>query len=84
MMCFLRPYFAFVACADASGLKKGGSYFPPTVDALLAWSRCFRDGGTWRNYLGYVKTACLVVNASVEVCSLVMVRGVLACLVLFS
>ena len=70
LVVLLRP-FAFVACADASGLKKGNSYFPLTIDALLAWSRCFRNSGTWRNYLGYVKTACLVVDASVEVWPLV-------------
>ena len=55
-----------VCCADSSGLKNGGRYFPPTVDALLAWSRCFGHSRTWQNYLGYVRTACLVADAPVE------------------
>ena len=53
--------------ADASGLKTGSRYFPPTVEALLAWSRCFRNSRTWQNYIGYVKTACLVAGEPVEV-----------------
>eukprot|EP00973_Karenia_brevis_P041264 5710476-Karenia_brevis.AAC.1 len=29
----------------------------------------FRSSGTWRNYLGYVKTACLIVGADTSVWS---------------
>ena len=43
-------------------------YFPPTIGALLAWSTLFRDGGTFRNYLGYVKTGCMLTNACTKVC----------------
>ena len=41
--------------------------FPPKLAVLLAWSTLFRCSGTWGNYLSYVKTGCLVVNAPVEV-----------------
>jgi hypothetical protein len=78
----LRCYIAFVgalgvgiarhsmflrdcALADACfpGTKK---YFPPTLTALLAWSVLFRSGGTLRNYLGYVRTGCMVVGADTK------------------
>ena len=54
------------ACADALW---GGRrhYFPPVLDDLLAWTTLFRCSGTVSNYLAYVRTACLVVKAPVEV-----------------
>ena len=45
-------------------------YFPPTLKCLLAWSTTFRSSGTLRNYLGYVKTGCIIVNADIRVSSL--------------
>eukprot|EP00973_Karenia_brevis_P095548 12427906-Karenia_brevis.AAC.1 len=41
--------------------------FLPNVRVLLAWSTVFRATGTWQNYLGYVKTGCLICEASTEV-----------------
>lgn len=43
------------------------SYFPPQGEALLAWSTLFRCGKTLRNYMGYVKTGCMLVGTSTEV-----------------
>ena len=42
-------------------------FFPPQRDIILAWSAMFRSGGTFRNYLGYVKTGCMVMNESTVV-----------------
>ena len=43
------------------------SYFPPKIDILLAWSTLFRSEGTLSNYLGYVRTGCLLVKAPTQV-----------------
>ena len=58
-------------------------YYPPRLDALLAWSVLFRSGGTLRNYLGYVKTGCIMAGADTKVsptssalCRLSQVRSV--------
>ena len=53
--------------ADALACKSPKVYFPPQLDTLLAWSTTFRSAGTLSNYLGYVKTGCLIVGASTEV-----------------
>jgi hypothetical protein len=52
-------------CADATR-HRGNAYFPPDLDVLLAWSTLFRSHLTFSNYLGYVKTACMLVKAPVE------------------
>ena len=41
-------------------------YFPPPLELLLAYTMAFRSPHTLRNYLGHLKTGCLVVGASVE------------------
>ena len=41
--------------------------WPPKLEVLLAWSRLFRCSGTLQNYLGYVKTGCMLVMAGTEV-----------------
>ena len=41
--------------------------YPPRLDLLMAWSTLFRSPGTWANYIGYVKTACLVAEVSAKV-----------------
>ena len=38
-------------------------FFPPRLKVLLAWTTMFRSGGTLRNYIGYVKTGCIIVGA---------------------
>ena len=42
-------------------------YFPPKLDVLLAWSNLFRCDGTWQNYKGYVRTACLALGVDTQV-----------------
>ena len=36
--------------------------FPPTLDAILAWSLTHRCVGTWSNYVGHLRTACLALD----------------------
>ena len=55
-------YAAFVRLADPLG-----EAIPPKLDLLLSWSTLFRSERTLANYLGYVKTACLLCGASVAV-----------------
>ena len=43
------------------------TFFPPSLEALLAWSVTFRSAGTLTNYLGYVRTRCMIVNVSTAV-----------------
>ena len=55
--------------SDACG-NKGGPYFPPKLDMLLAWSQLFRSKDTFGNYLNHVRTACLLVKQPIEVSAL--------------
>ena len=41
--------------------------FPPEVGILLAWAKTFRCARTYRNYLGYVKTGSMLLQAPVQV-----------------
>ena len=59
----VRCYLAF---ADAMG-HKGGMYLPPRLDMLLTWSTLFRSVGTFSNYMGHVKTSCLLIGVSTDV-----------------
>ena len=45
-------------------------FLPPKLEDLMAWSVLFRSEGTFSNYVGYVKTACLLCKASVKAASL--------------
>ena len=40
-------------------------YLPPELDTILAWSMLFQSPGTFANYLGYVRTACLLIGTQV-------------------
>ena len=51
--------------SDACG-NKGGPYFPPKLDVLLAWSQLFRSKDTFSNYLNHVRTACILVKQPIE------------------
>ena len=53
----VRCYIAF---AKRLRGKTEGSIFPPSVDDLLVWSTCFRCEATYSNYIGYVRTWCLI------------------------
>ena len=57
----VRCYIAF---AKTLLRKSFGDIFPPSVDDLLVWSTCFRCDATFSNYLGYVRTWCLVERLS--------------------
>ena len=37
-----------------------GDCLPPTADGLVAWSMAFKSRGTYSNYCGAVKSACLM------------------------
>ena len=47
-----KCYLAF-----AAAIGKSKSAFPISTEIILAWSTTFRCAGTFRNYVGYVKTA---------------------------
>ena len=50
------------SCTDS--FKQGEKlYFPPDVQMLQAWAQLFRHEGTFANYLGYVRTGCMLANA---------------------
>ena len=51
--------------SDTCG-NKGGPYFPPKLDVLLAWSQLFRSKDTFGNYLNHVRTACILVKQPME------------------
>ena len=63
LKCGIRCYASYV---DAMAPDMPG-YFPPKLDILLSWSTLFRSEGTWANYVGYVRTACILINAPVDV-----------------
>ena len=44
-----------------------GDVLPPRLDGLLAWSRLFRCHQTFGNYVSYVKLACEIKGACVDV-----------------
>lgn len=61
--CGMRCWIAFAR----HFLGITGSVWPPTEEGLLAWSNLFRDSRTFSNYLGYLRTGCLVVRKPTEV-----------------
>jgi len=56
-----------VSSCVTTGHHDSGIGIPPKLNVLLAWSTLFRNAATWKNYLGYVKTACMLTNAPVKV-----------------
>jgi hypothetical protein len=52
-------------------------YFPPSLRALLAWTVLFRSASTLRNYLGFVKSGCMIAGVSTEVRNLACCRAAL-------
>ena len=71
----------FYFLSDACG-NKGGPYFPPKLDMLLAWSQLFRSKDTFGNYLNHVRTACLLVKQPIEASALLQcVACALYCIV---
>ena len=59
----LKLYIAFIRTIAGAGAKP----FPPRVEWLQAWASLFRCTGTFSNYIGYVRTGCLLVKADVTV-----------------
>ena len=63
MLSGLRCYLSF-----AHGvLKKQGQELPPSLDDLLAYSLMFRCHRTFCNYLGYLRTGCVLAGVSTSV-----------------
>ena len=56
-------YFAFVRAVCGQSVR----LFPPRFEWLQSWAMLFRNAGTFSNYLGYVKTGCLIANADTSV-----------------
>jgi len=59
----VRAYIAYVDTMRPGQRR----YFPPELDILLSWSTLFRCKETFSNYVGYVRTACLLVGVDVTV-----------------
>ena len=58
-----RCYVGFARKAEPTRTR----VLPPKLFVLQAWSTTFRSEGTFSNYLGHVKTACLICGVSVKV-----------------
>ena len=39
--------------------------FPPSLEGIIAWSHAFRCVGTYANYVGYLRSACLALDLDV-------------------
>ena len=63
----LRLYIAFVQTLVGPGADV--SLFPPRIEWLQAWAQLFRSHRTFKNYLGFVTTGCMLVKVSVDVFS---------------
>ena len=61
----IRHWFAYIDSVHQGRIR----YFPPACADILAWSTLFRSVGTWNNYLNYLRTGCMLVQASTEVFS---------------
>ena len=48
--------------------------FPPTVDAIVCWSHTFRNIGTFANYLGFLRSACLALDVDAPPCDTLIIR----------
>ena len=59
----IRCFAAFMAAAYPDRQL----IFPPSLECLLQWSALFRCKNTFANYLGYLRTACLLVDEPTEV-----------------
>jgi len=79
----LRCYFGFAGhamywqtlhepCFVLKGIREKEPGLPPKLETLLAWSCLFRSAGTFQNYVGYLKTACMLVGAPVKACSVLI------------
>ena len=52
----LKNWFEF------SEFRYGEDVFPPDLGGILEWSNTFRCVGTFVNYAGYVRTACIALD----------------------
>ena len=59
----MRAWICFAR--NVLGVK--GSLWPPKEHDITAWSNMFRAEGTFSNYLGHVKTGCMLVNAPIDI-----------------
>ena len=57
--CYLAFVKAVCGCVERP--------FPPKLEWLQSWAMLFRNADTFGNYVGYVKTACLIVKADTSV-----------------
>ena len=55
----LRCYVAFCVAT-----RVRDTALPPRSDIVLAWSTQFRNHRTFKNYIGYLRTACNILNCS--------------------
>ena len=58
----ITAFHAF--CVRALHMR--GEWLPPSTATLVAWSELFRSADTYRNYLGYVRFACVLMDLPTE------------------
>ena len=85
----LRCYIAFVGAGHVENVSATcecfvcsahmfpsvSRFFPPSREILLTWSTIFRCGGTFKNYLNFVKTGCIITRQCTEVQAYVVYVG---------
>ena len=64
--CLVVAVVVVLRCAERAD-PENGRLLPPSISLLLAWTTLFRSPRTLSNYLGYVKTACLLCEKPVTV-----------------
>ena len=62
--CWASPCAGFRSDSYDPIMKR---YFPPPIQLLVPWTILFRSPHTLKNYLGYVRTGCILAGKPVEV-----------------
>ena len=74
-----RTQFTLICMCILSEIHGTEPYFPPRLELLQAWSTLFRCAGTWQNYVGYLKTICLLVGAPMKVHGSFTLKSISVC-----
>ena len=76
LVCLFLRGIGLLFCLSDAACVQMQSYFPPSLNVLLAWSTLFPCPNTLANYFSYVKAGCLIVGASVGVRAFRIVNGI--------
>ena len=75
LMVLISVFTHHYLCSTAPGLRNWCDFaaifygcsergFPPELEGIVCWSHTFRCVGTFTNYLGYLRNACLALDIS--------------------